>query len=58
MIQEKLGLNGALKICKLWNNGALKNTLPRLKYNQEWFGKVKLFKQLRLEPFYRREKPN
>ena len=34
-IQEKLGLNGALKICKLWNNGALKNTLPRLKYNQE-----------------------
>ena len=39
-IQEKLGLNGALKICKLWNNGALKNTLPRLKYNQEWFEKV------------------
>ena len=34
MIQEKLGLNGALK-----------NTLPRLKYNQEGFGKVKLFKQ-------------
>ena len=31
MIQEKLGLNGALKICKFWNNGALKNTLPRLK---------------------------
>ena len=27
MIQEKLGLNGALK-----------NTLPRLKYNQERFG--------------------
>ena len=24
MIQEKLGLNGALKICKFWNNGALK----------------------------------
>ena len=23
MIQEKLGLNGALKICKFWNNGAL-----------------------------------
>ena len=44
-IQEKLGLNGTLNICKLWNNGALKNTLPRLKYNQEWFGKVKLMKQ-------------
>ena len=24
MIQEKLGLNGALKICKFWNNGTLK----------------------------------
>ena len=24
MIQEKLGLNGALKICKFWNNDALK----------------------------------
>ena len=33
MIQEKLGLDGALKICKFWNNSALKNTLPRLKYN-------------------------
>ena len=57
-IQEKLGLNGALKICKLWNNGALKNTLRRLKYIQEWFGKVKLMKQWRLEPFYRRKKSN
>ena len=56
MIQEKLGLNGALKICKFWNNGALKNTLPRLKYNQERFEKVKLMKQWRLEPFYRRKK--
>ena len=45
MIQEKLGLNGALKICKFWNSGALKNTLSRLKYNQERFGKVKLMKQ-------------
>ena len=35
MIQEKLGLDGALKIYKFWNNGALKNTLQRLKYNQE-----------------------
>ena len=58
MIQEKLGLNGALKICKLWNTNALKNTLPRVKYNQEWFGKVKLMKQWTLEPFYRRENPN
>ena len=58
MIQEKLRLNGALRICKFWNNGALKNIIPRLKYNQERFGKVKLFKQLRLEPFYIREKPN
>ena len=58
MIQEKLGLNGALKICKFWNNGALKNTLPRLKYNQERFGKVKLLKQWILEPFYRRKKPH
>ena len=58
MIQEKLGLNGALKICMFWNNGALKNTLSKLKYNQEIFGKAKLFKQLRLKPFYRREKPN
>ena len=33
-------LNDALKICKFWNNGELKNTLPRLKYNQERFGKV------------------
>ena len=57
-IQEKLGLNGALKICKLWNNGALKNTLLMLKYNQEWFGKVKLMKQWRLKPFYRRKKSN
>ena len=58
MIQKKLRLNGALKICKFWNNGALKNTLPMLKYNQEKFGKVKLLKQWRLKPFYRREKPN
>ena len=50
-IQEKIGLNGALKICKLWNN------VPRLKYNQEWFGKVLLIKQWSLEPFYRRKKP-
>ena len=55
-IQKKLGLNGALKICKFWNDGALKNTLRRLKYNQERFGKVKLFKQWSLEPFYRRKK--
>ena len=58
MIQEKLGLNGALKICKFWNNGALKNTLPMLKYNHVRFGNVKLFKQWRLKSFYRREKPN
>ena len=58
MIQVKLGLKGALKICKFWNNGALKNTPPRLKYNQQIFGKVKLFKQWSLEPFYGREKPN
>ena len=45
MIQEKLELNGALRICKFGNNGALKNTIPRLKYNQERFGKVKIFKQ-------------
>ena len=44
-IQEKLGLNGALKICKFWNNGALKNTLSRLKYNKERFRKVLLMKQ-------------
>ena len=43
---------------KLGLNGALKNTLPRLKYIQEMFGKVKLFKQWRLKPFYRREKSN
>ena len=42
---RKLGLNGALKIYKFQNNGALKNTLPRLKYIQERFGKVKFFKQ-------------
>ena len=41
MIQEKLGLNGALKIYKFENNGALKNTLSRLKYIQE----TKLMKQ-------------
>ena len=40
-----LGLKGALKICKFYNNGALKNTFPMLKYNQEMFGNVKLFKQ-------------
>ena len=57
-IQEKLGLNGALKICKLWNTDALKNTLSRLKYNQEWFGKVKLMKQWRLKPYYRIKNPN
>ena len=57
-IQEKLGLNDALKIYKLWNNDALKNTLPRLTYNQERFGKVKLMKQWNLEPFYGRKKPN
>ena len=34
MIQEKLGLNGALK-----------NTIPNLKYIQEKFRKVKLMKQ-------------
>ena len=55
---DKLGFNGTLMICKFWNNGALKNTLPRLKYNQERFGNVKLFKQWKLEPFYRREKSN
>ena len=55
---RKLGLKGALRICKFQNNGALKNTLPRLEYNQERFGKVKLFKQWRLKPFYRREKSN
>ena len=42
---RKLGLKGALKICKFYNNGALKNTFPMLKYNQEMFGKVKLMKQ-------------
>ena len=47
-LQEILGFNGALQICKLWNNGALKNTLPMLKYNQEWFEKVKLIEQWRL----------
>ena len=30
---RKLGLKGALRICKFYNNGVLKNTLPRLKYN-------------------------
>ena len=30
---------------KLGLNGALKNTLPRLKYIQEMFGKVNIFKQ-------------
>ena len=58
MIQEKLGLDGALKICKFWNNDALKNTLPKLKYNQKRFGKVKLMKQRRLKPFYRKKKSN
>ena len=47
MIQEKLGLNGTLK-----------NTLLRLKYNQERFGNVKLMKQWRLKPFYKRKKSN
>ena len=42
---KKLGLKGALKICKFQNNSALKNTLPMLKYIQEMFWKVKLFKQ-------------
>ena len=29
------------------------NTIPRLKYIQERFGKVELFKNEDLEPFYR-----
>ena len=32
------------------------NTFPRLNYIQEMFGKIKLFKQWRLEHFYRRKK--
>ena len=47
MIQEKLGLNGALK-----------NTLPRLKYIQEMFGKVKLVNNEDLESFNRGKKSN
>ena len=41
----KIGLKGALMICKFYNNGALKNIIPRLKYIQERFWKVKLLKQ-------------
>ena len=41
---RKLGLNGALMICKFQNNGALKNTLPKFKYIQEMFRKVKILK--------------
>ena len=51
MIQEKLGLNGALKICKFWNNGTLKNTLPRLKYNQERFWKVFAYQTIKFGAF-------
>ena len=47
MIQDKLGLDGALK-----------NTLLRLKYIQGRFNKVKLLKQWRLKPFYRGKKSN
>ena len=51
MIQEKLGLDGALKICKFWNNGALKNTLLRLKYNQERFRKVFAYQTMKFGAF-------
>ena len=44
MYKKKLRLNGALMICKFYNNGALKNTIARLKYIQEMFGNVKLLK--------------
>ena len=48
---RKQGLNGALKICKFWNNGALKNTLSKLKYNQERFGNVKLIETMKIGTF-------
>ena len=34
------------------------NTLSRLKYIQESFGKVEFFNNEDLEPFYRGKKPN
>ena len=58
MIRDKLGLKSTLMICKFHNNDALKNTLPRLKYIQERFWKVKFLKQSRLEFFYRRKMLN
>ena len=50
MIQEKLGLNGALKICKFWNNGALKNIYYILcKFEKQIFDEV--FKSYSLQKY-------
>ena len=56
MIRDKLGLKSALMICKFHNNDALKNTLPRLKYIQEMFRKVKTLEIMEIEAFLQRKK--
>ena len=55
---RKIIIKWCTKDMQVLEQCALKNVLPRLKYIQEMFRKVKLLKQWRLEHFYRRKRPN